>query len=125
MAPELAAWMMDIGRLVLGGFFAYGGASHFFALDPISQAMSARGAPWPRLLLVVGSLFQIAGGLMLALGIAVPLAAIALVVFTIVASLMLVDFWNKEEPARTALRNVFLSNLAIIGGLLIAAGNAA
>ena len=122
MTAEFADWTIGLGRFVLGAFFAYGGVTHFPALDPIAQAMAARGVPQPRLVLIGGSLFQIAFGVLLAFGIAVSFSAIALIVFTVVASLMLVDFWNKEEPARMALRNVFLSNLAIIGGLLIAAG---
>ena len=122
MTAEFADWTIVLGRFVLGAFFAYGGFTHFLALDPITQAMADRGVPQPRLVLIAGSLFQIVFGLLLAFGIAVPAAAIALIAFTVVASLMLVDFWNKQEPARMALRNVFLSNLAIIGGLLIAAG---
>ena len=122
MTAEFADWTIVLGRFVLGAFFAYGGFTHFLALDPITQAMADRGVPWPRLVLIAGSLFQIVFGLLLAFGIAVPVSAIALIAFTVVASLMLVDFWNKQEPARMALRNVFLSNLAIIGGLLIAAG---
>ena len=124
MAPELADWLIVLGRFALGGFFAWSGVTHFFALDPITQAMAARRVPSPRLVLIAGSLFQIAMGVLLALGIAVPAAAAALVVFTAAASLMLVDFWNRQGPERIALRNVFLSNLAIIGGLLVAAGNA-
>ena len=124
MTAEFADWTIVLGRFVLGAFFAYGGFTHFLALDPITQAMADRGVPQPRLVLIAGSLFQIVFGLLLAFGIAVPVSAIALIAFTVVASLMLVDFWNKEEPARMALRNVFLSNLAIIGGLLIAAGTA-
>ena len=124
MAAEFADWTIVLGRFVLGAFFAYGGFTHFLALDPITQAMADRGVPQPRLVLIAGSLFQIVFGLLLAFGIAVPVSAIALIAFTVVASLMLVDFWNKQEPARMALRNVFLSNLAIIGGLLIAAGTA-
>lgn len=125
MESEFADWTIVLGRFVLGAFFAYGGVTHFPALDPIAQAMAARGVPQPRLVLIAGSLFQIVFGLLLAFGIAAPFSALALVVFTIVASLMLVDFWNRQEPARMALRNVFFSNLAIIGGLLIAAGTAA
>ena len=124
MTAEFADWTIVLGRFVLGAFFAYGGFTHFLALDPITQAMADRGVPQPRLVLIAGSLFQIVFGLLLAFGIAVPVSAIALIAFTVVASLMRVDFWNKQEPARMALRNVFLSNLAIIGGLLIAAGTA-
>lgn len=124
MTVELANILLILGRALLGGLFVYGGIGHFFALDPISAVIAARGVPMPRLVLIVGSLFQIALGLLLVLGIAVPLAAAGLIVFTVVASIIMLDFWNKAEPERLGLRNAFLSNIAIIGGLLVAAGAA-
>lgn len=45
-------------------------------------------------------------------------------IFTLVASVLMVNFWSLSGDARTAMRNVFMSNLAIIGGLLIAAATA-
>ena len=69
MAPELADWLIVLGRFLLGGFFAWGGVTHFFALDPITRAMAAHRVPSPRLVLIAGSLFQIAMGVLLALGI--------------------------------------------------------
>jgi putative oxidoreductase len=43
------------------------------------------------------------------------------VLFTFAASVMLLNFWDLEGPAREAAINVWLSNLAIVGGLLITA----
>ena len=113
-----------VGRVLLGVFFALGGIHHFSALDPISQAMARRGVPAPRLVLIVGSLFQIVAGLMLAAGVYVQAAALGLVVFTIVASIMLVNFWDLDGAAREGAVTTWKSNLAIIGGLLIAAATA-
>ena len=101
MTAEFADWTIVLGRFVLGAFFAYGGITHFLALDPITQAMADRGVPQPRLVLIAGSLFQIVFGLLLAFGIAVPVSAIALIAFTVVASLMLVDFWNSDPAIST------------------------
>jgi len=51
-------------------------------------------------------------------------ASIGLILFTIVASIMLLNFWDMEGPSRESAMNGFLSNIAIIGGLLLAAAGA-
>ena len=121
MSTEAAEVVRVIGRLFLGGLFVAGGIRHFFILPVLTQVMSARGVPSPRLVLVVGSIFQFVAGLLLMLGIWIAPASLGLVLFTIAASIMLLNFWDMEGPARETAMNGFLSNVAIIGGLLLAA----
>ncbi len=113
--------LLAIGRLLLGGFFVVAGIGHFFIVPAVSQAMAQRGVPAPRFVLLFGTAFQIAAGLLLIAGILVPMAALGLVIFTLVASVMLLNFWSMEGAARDAALNSWKSNLAIIGGLLIVA----
>jgi putative oxidoreductase len=113
--------MLIAGRVLLGGLFVFGGAHHFFILPGITSAMEARGVPAARLVLIVGSVFQIVAGLLLMLGLYAGWAALGLVLFTVIATIMFLNFWGLEGPARDAARTGFLSNMAIIGGLLIAA----
>ncbi|HEY7641549.1 MAG TPA: DoxX family protein [Steroidobacteraceae bacterium] len=113
------AWML--GRVLLGAYYAWAGIHHFTALAPISASMTARGVPAARAVLVIGSIFQTACGLALIFGLWPGWAALGLVLFTIVASIMLVDFWNKEGEARAGALGTWRTNLALSGGLLIAA----
>ena len=113
--------LLVIGRLLLGGFFVAAGVQHFFIVPAVSQAIAQRGVPAPRFVLIFGTAFQIAAGLLLITGILVPLAALGLVIFTLAASVMLLNFWSMEGAARDAALNSWKSNLAIIGGLLIVA----
>jgi putative oxidoreductase len=83
----------------------------------IAQQISKRGLPWPRALLVVGSVWQAVAGVMLIAGAHIYYAALALVVFTIVASVMLLDFWNNHGAERTGMLTSWRLNIAIIGGL--------
>jgi putative oxidoreductase len=72
--------------------------------------------------LIAGSGFQLVCGLLFILGISVALAAAGLIVFTVSASIMLLNFWSLDEgPEREGLMNAFMTNIAMIGGLLIAA----
>jgi len=124
MTVETAEVLRVVGRLFLGGLFVAGGIRHFFILTVLTQVMAVRGVPAPRLVLVAGSVFQLVVGLLLMLGISVVPASIGLILFTIVASIMLLNFWDMEGPSRESTMNGFLSNIAIIGGLLLAAAGA-
>jgi putative oxidoreductase len=121
MPANITEVMWMLGRLLLGAYFAWAGIHHFTGLAPITAAMSARGVPGARAVLVTGSIFQTACGVALILGLWPAWAALGLVLFTIVASIMLLDFWNKEGDARNGAIGTWKTNLALIGGLLIAA----
>jgi putative oxidoreductase len=116
--------LLTVGRVLLGGLFVYGGAHHFFTMAEIVSAMKARGVPATRLVLIGGSVFQILAGLLLMFGVFAGWAALGLVLFTLIASIMFLNFWDAEGPAREASRQGFQTNIAIIGGLLIAAAQA-
>ena len=116
--------LLVVGRLLLGGLFVYAGIRHLFLIPVLTQVIAARGVPFPRLVLLAGSSFQFVGGVLLMGGLWVPAAAFGLVVFTIVASFLLLNFWDMEDPARQNTINVWLSNMAIIGGLLVTASQA-
>jgi putative oxidoreductase len=121
MQVEYQELLLVIGRFLLGGFFVAAGIHHFFIVRAVSGAIAARGVPAPTLVLMVGTAFQIAAGLLLMAGTLVTLAALGLVIFTIAASVMLLNFWSAEGAAREAALNGWKSNLAIVGGLLIVA----
>jgi putative oxidoreductase len=116
-----ALWLL--GRLLLGAYFAVAGVHHFSTLAPLTQAMAARGVPAARAVLVVGSVFQTAAGIALALGFVPACAALGLVVFTILASILFCNFWSMEGAPRETAIGTWKTNLALIGGLLIAAAH--
>ena len=124
MQDGLAFTILVVGRLLLGGLFVAGGIHHFFVIVPITDAIEARGVPFAKSVLIAGSLFQIAAGLLLMLGLCVVPAAFGLIIFTLAASVMLLNFWDMQETARDSAINSWKSNIAIIGGLLVAAASA-
>jgi putative oxidoreductase len=121
---DYAELLTVVGRVLLGGLYLVGGIHHFFMLPGITAALAARGVPLARIALIVASVFQAVAGLSLMLGLWVAQAAIGLVLFTVVATYLLLNFWDLEGSARDTARNGFQTNLAIIGGLLIAAAQA-
>ena len=109
-----------IGALLIGGVFVFAGIEHFLKFSAMRDYLASRKFPAPVFMLAAGSALEIVAGLMLALGLAAPLAAGALVVFTLATNVMLLRFWGCEEPERKVLRNAFLINVAVVGGLLVA-----
>jgi len=118
MTAELAHWMLIAGRILMGGFYVVAGVHHFFLLEPLAQLISARKIPAPRLILIVGSLFQSVAGLLLALSVASMWAALGLIIFTLIASVMLLNFWDQAGEQRRSALTQWQCNLALIGGLL-------
>ena len=109
------------GRILLGGMFVVAGLRHLTIVPVLSAAVAARGVPFPRAVLLAGTAFQIGAGLALVLGVFTSWAALGLILFTIVASVLLVNFWDKEGEERIALTNAFQTNIGLIGGLMISA----
>ncbi|MBP2443881.1 DoxX family protein [Rhizobium leguminosarum] len=119
-----ALMMIVLGRLLLGGLYVAGGIHHFFVIVPLTDAIEARGVPLAKWVLLSGSMFQIVAGLLLMLGLFVTAAAFGLILFTLAATIMLLNFWDMQGTARESAINTWKTNMAIIGGLLIAAAGA-
>lgn len=84
----------SLGYALFGLFYVAGGIHHFTSLSFFAQMLDKRRIPLPKPVLVIGSLFQIIAGSLLALQVATHTAAIGLAVFTVISSLMLLDFWR-------------------------------
>ncbi|TPI12042.1 DoxX family protein [Mesorhizobium sp. B4-1-3] len=109
-----------LGALLIGGVFVFAGIEHFVKFAAMRDYLAARKFPAPALMLAAGSAVEVVAGFLLAVGVAKPFAAGALILFTLATNLMLLRFWASEEPERQVLRNAFLINVAVIGGLLLA-----
>ena len=118
---ELAPTLVVVGRAMLGFLFVAGGLRHLTIFAAIAKDMAKRGVPLPHVALAIGTAFQIAAGTLLILGIFVVPAALGLVVFTIAATLMMLNFWDMQGETRAWCVNNWLSNIGIVGGLLLAA----
>lgn len=124
MAWTFADIVLVAGRVLLSGLFVFAGVRHFFIIDEVVPLVEARGVPAPRLVTYAGSTFELVAGLCLMFGFYVAAASFGLIVFTIIASLMLLNFWDHEGPPREGMMLGFLTNIAVIGGLLITAAGA-
>jgi putative oxidoreductase len=121
MIAELASGLIVIGRVLLGGIFVVAGLRHLLILPVLTMALEQRGVAAARAVLLAGTAFQIVAGAALVLGLFVTLASLGLILFTVVASFLLVNFWDKQGEERVALANAFQTNVGLVGGLMLTA----
>jgi putative oxidoreductase len=124
MEYDLSDILYLAGRIMLGGLFVFAGIRHFTVLEPGTAAVASRGVPYPRAVFMGGSVFEAICGLLLMFGFWPVETSLALFVFTLAASIMLLDFWNRNGLERVVLFNNFTSNIGVLGGLLISAATA-
>jgi putative oxidoreductase len=124
MPGEIADILIVVGRVLMGVYFVTGGVKHFTEVPQLVGAMTARGVPFPKQVMIAGSVWQIVLGVLVMTGPFVMWAALCLVLFTLLASIMFLDFWNKQGAERATAETGAQTNLALIGGLLVAAATA-
>jgi putative oxidoreductase len=115
--------MTDFGcllaRFCLSLVFLWSGVTKL--RDPASGTteVAALGLPVPRLFLALTILCQIAGGLMVLVGFWARLGALALLGFTITATLLAHRASGLSGAARQQQMTASLEHLAIVGGFLL------
>ncbi|MDB5756693.1 MAG: DoxX family protein [Massilia sp.] len=76
------------------------------------------GMPLPQLAAALALILEIGGGLALLLGFGTRIAAIALALFTLVASFYFHNYWAAPEAQAFVQQLMFYKNIAVVGGLL-------
>ncbi len=107
------------GRLLLGGFFLFFGLMKFASLGGTAGYIASVGLPMPMAGAVFAAALETLGGLALLLGWQARIAALALAVFTLVASVIFHAFWAVPADQAFVQQLMFTKNLALTGGLLM------
>ena len=115
-------FFVALGRVILGLFFIGVGALNLGCFQENLSVLIAHGIPVATVFLSFGIAVQMILGAFLALGRLQRTAACLLILFTVIVAPFYLDFWNMVGAARTATLIQFLSDIAIIGGLLMIVG---
>lgn len=113
-----------ISRVLLGAIFLWSGYGKLTALSGFTAGMEAAGVPMASVTAPLGAAVEFLGGLAIILGAWTRLAALGVIAFTIVATLIAHRFW-AVAPEQAQMQTIqFMKNLAIVGGLfaLVSAG---
>jgi putative oxidoreductase len=107
------------GRLLLGGFFLYFGLTKFASLGGTAGYIASVGLPMPMAAAVFAAGLETFGGLALLLGFQARIAALALALFTLVATVIFHAFWAVPAEQAFMQQLMFTKNLALTGGLFM------
>ena len=119
MPTDLAATLIVIARLLLGGAFVVFGIRNIGNLPRFTAALTARGLPRPRLMMIAGIALQIAGGALTAIGPWSAVGAAGLIVFVLVAAWLFHNFWAYSGPERVPHLNAWIMNTSLVGAFLL------
>ena len=110
-----------LGRILLALIFIFAGFHKITGFEGIASYMASHGLPLPQVLLVATIMIELIGGLMILIGWQARIAAAAIFLFLIPATLVFHAFWNVNPTDTMLLQNQmnhFMKNLAIMGGML-------
>ena len=107
-----------LARVTFAALFAVSGLRKLMDLPAFAASLVKRGVAYADILAPIGAGVEFLAGIAVLIGFQTRLAALVLVVFTIIATLIGHRFWEFEGPARQMQQSHFFKNLAIVGGLL-------
>ncbi|HEY6025348.1 MAG TPA: hypothetical protein VIV09_00485 [Pseudolabrys sp.] len=120
--PNDASWIDTAGRLLILAFFAIvwlRNLSSHHTEDHIKRLTFFK-TPMPRAAFWAGMALDAVGCVLLLVNWHPAVGALCLIVFTVLASLLLLRFWEMDDPMkRTGMQNGFLANIGVVGGLLL------
>jgi putative oxidoreductase len=107
-----------IARILLALMFVMSGVSKLAGLEGTAGYIASAGLPLPTVLAVGAGLLELVAGIALAVGFQARIAALALALFTIVATVLFHNFWAAPADQAFVQQLMFMKNLAVTGGLL-------
>jgi putative oxidoreductase len=120
--PNDASMLDSIGRLLIVALFLIIGIRNLqkFHIDDHIARLTKFKAPLPKVTFWVGQTMEFVACAMVLLNWHADIGVILLIVFTVVASLLLLRFWEVEvPPMRIGMQNGMVANIAVVGGLLL------
>ena len=112
-----------LGRALMALFFALVGLQQVQNWEGARINLLSHGVRPPDAFLAVAVVIELGCAAALLLGFRTRLAALALFVLTLAASVALNDFWKIDDAAEAYMQQqLFLRNIAIAGGLLVIVG---
>lgn len=122
----LADTALLIGRIALVVIYLMSGVQKFTDLASVAAMLGAKSLPQPMILATLAAIAEVAGALLIAVGLRTRLVAIGLLIFTLIATYFFHDFWN-QPPGPEQMNNMIhaMKNLSICGAFLMLAGTGA
>jgi len=112
--------LLIIGRILFGGFFIYSGFNHLVNTNMLAGYAKSKKVPWPIVAVIISGLVILFGGLGVLLWLYVRLALTFIIIFLLLVSLTMHNFWAETETEGKMGDMVnFTKNMALIGAALM------
>ncbi len=121
VTSPLADTALLIGRIALVVMYIMSGSQKFMDLTSVAAMIGSKGLPMPMILATLTAITEVAGGILIAVGLQTRLVAAGLLIFTATATYFFHDFWN-QPPGQTNNMIHAMKNLSICGAFLMLAG---
>ena len=105
-------------RFLLAALFLPAGIGKITGFAGTVGYITSVGLPLPTVAAAVAAAVEVLGGLALIFGLGTRLAALALAVFTLVASFFFHAYWSVPAEQQMVQQLMFYKNVAVSGGLL-------
>jgi uncharacterized membrane protein YphA (DoxX/SURF4 family) len=113
---------MVVGRILFGLVFLGGAAGHFLQTDMLVKIVESKGLRPARALVLGSGVVQLAGALMVVLGLWADLGGIVLFAFLVPTAVLVHNFWRETDPQEKMLEQVhFNKDISLAGGALFLA----
>ena len=114
-----------LGRIAIAALFLLAGINKLIGMEGATGYFASLGLPAVAILIWVVIAIEILGGIALILGYHTRFVAIALAIFTVLASIVGHAFWAAPVDAAFITQLLFFKNIAVTGGLLVLASSGA
>jgi len=108
-----------VGRTLLAVTYVVSGYGKIAGYAGTSGYMASKGLPMVDVLLPLAILVELGGGLAVIVGWKTRWAALAIIGFTVVATVVFHNFWAAPADQAMLQQIMFMKNLSLIGGLLL------
>lgn len=107
-----------LARLLLAALFLPAGISKIGGFAGTAGYIGSVGLPMPELGAAIAIAVEVLGGIALVVGFGTRWAALALAVFTLVASIFFHAYWALPAEQQMMQQLMFMKNIGVVGGLL-------
>ena len=125
LEEPLTTWLLLLGRIGLAAVFLVSAVHKAFWYQKAVDEFRVDGIPLIPVTLPATILLHTFAPIAIIAGVFVVEAALALAVFTVLATVKVHNFWAMEGQQRLIISRVAMANFAVAGGLLVLAATAA
>jgi putative oxidoreductase len=120
--PNDASILDTAGRIIIVLFFVTVGLRNLssWQVEDHVKRLEVAATPMPRQTFWAGVVLEFIGCALVLFNWHPVIGVLCLMAFTILATLLLLRFWDADDPIkRIGMQNGFMSNVCICGGLLL------